>query len=154
MDAAASALCWITAVSSLDDWEPFVSGRKVALSDVRKTGFDGLLAEKIVDYLTAFERESLLKRVDRLFMLCQPDRDFEGIRGFSFDRDRLERLDSLRQRIVHHDVEESEFAAVEADLEFLFQSGLHLWTMVNAKYGVKGDVSYLMGFSGADGGGE
>lgn len=52
--------------------------------------------------------------------------------------------------VVHHDVEESAFTTVEADLEFLFQSGLHLWAMVNAKYGVQIDVRYLVGLKGTD----
>lgn len=147
VDAATSELCWITAFSSPDDWEPFVGAKKVSLSEVREFGVENLWAVKTSDHLKALERESLLKRVDRLFRLCQPEQNFEGVLGFRFDRDRLKRLDELRHRIVHQDVDESAFVTVEKDLEFLFQSGLHLWAMVNAKYGVKVDVRNFVGLS-------
>ena len=149
LDAAASELCWVTALSSPVNWEPFVSARKVTLGDVKALGFDQLLAHKLEEHLCALERESLLKRVDRLFTLCPPAVGFEGIRGFRFDRARLERLDGLRQAIVHRDVEASEFATAEPDVEFLFQSGLHLWAIVNAKYGVQVDVRHFIGFWGS-----
>jgi hypothetical protein len=42
------------------------------------------------------------------------------------------------------------FSTIELDLEFLSQSGLHLWGMVNKKYGVQIDVRDFIGLSGVD----
>jgi hypothetical protein len=145
LDAAVSELCWITALSAPGDWEQFVSSRKISLADAKGSSLDELIRLKIVEYLSTFERESLLSRVDRLFALCKPKPGFEGVKGYKFNRDRLARLDDLRHQVVHHETGPSAFVDIDADLEFIFQAGLHLWGMVNRHYGVKIDVRYLFG---------
>lgn len=144
VDAAATELCWITALAEPDDWEQYVLGKEVSLSEVKTASFSALFHQKLSSYLEYFERESLLKRFDRLFALCRPPEEFEGISGFRFDRDRLHRLDRLRHDVVHHNVEQADFDDIEQDLDFIFKSGLHVWGMVHHRYGVQMDVRNLV----------
>jgi len=89
------------------------------------------------------ERESLLVRIERLFALCRPAPDFHPIKNYVYDRDRVERLDRLRHDVVHRP-EGTRLAIPDCydAIEFLFRTGLYLWTMLNYKYGVKMDPFY------------
>lgn len=145
LDAATSDLCWVTALLVPHDWEGYVGTRKVSLSELRTTAIEDVIRLRVVEHVTAFERESLLTRTDRLFALCKPETGYHPIRGYRFDRDRLIRLDDLRHGVVHHTVAPSAFGSIEADLEFMFQTGLYLWAMVNNRYGVKIDVRTFIG---------
>lgn len=148
LDAAISDLCWVTAFMAPGDWEKFVDKGKITLKEVRENSYGDILNEQLTKYLCQFERESLLDRINRLFMLCKPERDFEGITGFKFDKDRLERIDRLRHQIVHGGIPDGAFDMIRKDLEFMNLSGMHLWVVVNVAYGVQVDPLDLINVSG------
>ena len=144
VDAAASELCWITAFAKPDAWVQFVENKKVSLAETRTSSPEQLFGRSLADHLSQFEKESLLKRADRLFALCRPRREWESLRGFKYDRTRLEQLDLLRHRIVHHDVQPDELTKMDSDSKYLFDVGMHLWGMVNEEFHVKIDVRDLL----------
>jgi hypothetical protein len=57
--------------------------------------------ELIQAILSQLERESLLKKVDMLFRLCNPPEGYAPIDNCVFDRKRLDAIDSQRHRIIH-----------------------------------------------------
>ncbi|HYO46535.1 MAG TPA: hypothetical protein VEY33_07595, partial [Gemmatimonadota bacterium] len=143
LDAAVSELCWIVAFSSQEAWERYLDRKQITLGDLRQRGRDAVVTEKLARYLSSLEREPLLLRCDRLLEVCRPSPVFPGIRGFCFDRNRLSTLDLLRHDIVHHNVDASRLERVDDDLEFLLQSGLYLWSLVNHRYDVRIDARFL-----------
>jgi hypothetical protein len=143
VDAAASDLCWVCFLIAPDDWLPYIRAQKVSVDDVRNTAVDDLLRGRIEKTIEQLEQESILKRADRLFELCRPPSGFDSPIGFKYDRSRLETLDRLRHDIVHGEVRPGALANVERDVGYLFQTGLHLWAIVNHRYGVQIDVRHF-----------
>lgn len=143
LDLCVSDLCRVTALCRPADWDQWIDSRKIAFSEARSTPLEDTrrtLVEKIVDELA---RQSLLMRTDRLFALCKPAASTVILRNFSFDRARLERLDTLRHEVVHGIGNESRVTAVDDELEFLNKTGLFLASMVHLAYGVQVDPSQM-----------
>lgn len=131
LDSALHDCLRIMAMASIDSWMPFVEGKKIALSEVQSKSRTAILKEAVEAEIERLERESLLKKVDRLFQLCKPKKQVYLTNGFRFDRDKLERLDKLRHDIVHAPGEHHEFPDLTSDLEFLQRSGLHCAVMIS-----------------------
>jgi hypothetical protein len=144
LDAAVSDLCRVCALIAPTDWEPFLSNQKIPLSQAKSSSFVDLLQSKLKDHLQVLEREALLVRVERLFALCKPPAGFSPKRDYSYDRSRLQNLDDLRHRIVHGDTAAVALGDVPASLQFLFDSGLYLFVLVNQRYGVKVNPLYML----------
>lgn len=143
LDAAATDLCAVTALLGPGDWEHFVKDKTVPLSSLKGAAYDTVLQQKLNDYLKVLERESLLKRIDKLFQVCQPPDGFDPKPGYKYDRTKLENLDTVRHEIVHGDALFVVFPEMDNSLECIFNTGLFLFFMVNAKYGVKLDPVYF-----------
>ena len=89
LDAALHDCLRLSALAVPEDWMQFVGKRNVALNEIGKKSSAEHLQEAIVGELDRLERESLLKKVDRLFQLCKPKKQIYLTNGFRFDRDRL-----------------------------------------------------------------
>jgi hypothetical protein len=136
LDASVQDLCIVCPLVAPSDWEAFVAERKVSLAETKAADYQELFKRKLSQHLEALEKESLVKRVDRLFQLCKPSGDYVR-RGYSYDRQRLEQIDRDRQAVIHGDG--VLLINCEAALEFLLETGLFLFGMVNHRYGVRMD---------------
>ena len=134
LDAALHDCLRISALAAPEDWMQFVGKRNVALNEIGKKSSAEHLREAIAGELDRLERESLLKKVDRLFQLCKPKKQIYLTNGFRFDRDRLKELDNLRHAIVHAPEYELQFSRLLEDLDFLRKSGLHIAVMIADTY--------------------
>ena len=139
VDAAVSDLCEVSAVHAPADWDPWLANKRVSLSRTRGESYESLRASELNMALETLKRESLLKRVDRIFALCQPSANLELIHGYLFDRDRLEILDKIRHEIIHGAGISTSIQNVDEALEFLVRTGLHLFALINWKYDIKLD---------------
>jgi hypothetical protein len=136
LDAAVEDLCRVTALVAPLGWQPFLDDRKERLGDVRGKGYDTLFAEHLQRSIAALSRESLLKKVDRLFQLCRPGPEY-GRAGYVFDRNRLTALDALRHQVVHGDRVREPIDGIDDALHFLLETGLFLFGLPNHRWGLQ-----------------
>jgi len=139
LDDSAWAYLRVCSLASPADWEQIIAERKVSFSDLRKSS-DVIRNEMIQDKLQNLERDSLLKKVDLLFQLCTPPRDYRPINNYAYDRDRLEKIDDARHRIIHRDGMGKTVANIDDDLDFILKTANYLLALVNNKYGVQLNV--------------
>ena len=103
LDGAALDYCRVTALVAPRDWEITLDQRQIRLSEARELGYDEMLKRKLDEYFKQLEYESLLKKADLLFARCQPPDKWSPMRNYTYDRNRLEQLDSYRHEIIHGD---------------------------------------------------
>jgi len=144
LDGAAFDLCKVTTMVAPFDWEQFLGEQKVSLLDVKSAVYENLFRSKLADHLKVLERESLLKKVDRLFQLCKPPSGFAPILGYQFNRDRVQALDQIRHDIIHGDAAGKLLADMEGSIKFLLNTGLFLLGLVNHRYDVRLDPDYFI----------
>ena len=136
LDAAVFDSVRICAMTAPDQWVDVIGNRKVTLTAIKKTSYGDLLREAIDAELVRLERASLLSKVDRVFQVCRPTKQEYLTNGFHFDRDRLTRLDELRHKVVHSPGGDRGFETFYEDLEFMRNSGLHIFALVGEHFGL------------------
>jgi hypothetical protein len=137
LDDCAWSYCKVCALASPDDWDPLIREKKIDFGALREKNLDTIREELIQAKLNQLERKSLLTKVDLLFPLCPPPKDFAPIENYAFDRDRLERIDGDRHRIIHSNGFGEVLTNVEEDLEFVSKTANYLMGLVNQKYGIQ-----------------
>ena len=142
LDGAAHDLCRVTALVDPDQWHQFIENQQERLGVLRAQGYDTVASDRISSFVDALSRESLITKTDRLFQVCRPDRAYSR-KGYQFDRDRLKGLDRLRHDIVHRDRPRAPIQDVADGIEFMRETGLFFFGMVNYRYGLKIDPAYL-----------
>lgn len=144
LDSAAMDYCRVVAMLDPEAWLDSLKGRMVTLVETKDSSFRQLLRGAVDRYLDQLERESLLLKIDKLYSMCPPPLDPSlRVRGYNFDRDRLERLDKLRHAIIHGDALGKPVPNAAAELDFLLKTSTHLLTMVAVRFDLKIDPSYL-----------
>jgi hypothetical protein len=136
LDAAVFDCVRICAISAPREWDTLVGNRKVALADVAATPYSELLQAAIENDMARLERESLLAKVDRVFHICRPTKSEYLTNGFRFDRDRLSCLDDFRHKVVHAPGGTWSFDSIYEDMQFMQNTGLHIFVMVGEKFGL------------------
>lgn len=137
LDDCAMAYCKVCALAKPTDWESQLDNRKVNFSQLREKPYENLRQDLIDGRLAQLERESLITKIDLLFNLCQPPRDFDPIGNYVYDRERLLRIDGQRHRIIHQNGFGEKLADVDSDLEFVSKTASYLMSLVNHRYGVQ-----------------
>jgi hypothetical protein len=137
LDDSAWSYCRVCALIGPQDWEPFVEAKKIEFAAVRGRSSDAIRDELIQTALSQLERESLLKKVDMLFQLCTPPKNFAPIENYTFERNRLEAIDNKRHRIIHANGLKAELENVDDDLEYVRKTSNFLMGLVHQKYGVQ-----------------
>jgi hypothetical protein len=137
LDDSAWSYCQVCALIAPQDWEPFVEAKKIDFAAVRSKSSDAIRDELVQVALSQLERESLLKKVDMLFRLCNPPKGFAPIDNYIFDRDRLEAIDNKRHLIIHANGLKAELQNIDDDLEYIRETSVFLMGLVHQKYGVQ-----------------
>lgn len=141
LDDAASECCRLSSLADPSTWNSAILQRKVSLEQVSKCSLQELLAEVSANYVEQLTKESLMKRLDTVNGYCQLVSPFilDGVM-FRYDRDRVNRLDKLRQQIIHRPCEKMSFSTtIEDDLAFLENTCHFLVFMISKRYGIRND---------------
>lgn len=145
LDDCAMSYCKVCALMKPEDWEQQLDKRKVDFNQLREKPYERVRQELIELRLNQLERESLITKVDILFSLCRPAQDFEPIKNYFYDRERLLRIDGQRHRIIHENGFGELLADVDSDLEFVSKTANYLMSLVNSRYGVQISTFRLAG---------
>lgn len=144
IDYAALNYCRCCALANQNDWEKFVKNKKLSVEEVRKLSVEEILFKKVHEYIDSLDRDSLLVKADRLFQVCQPPAGFSPLHNFAYDRARLVQLDDMRHEIVHKSSSVPMLPAGDEDIWFLQQTANFLMALVNSKYELKIDPTYMV----------
>jgi hypothetical protein len=144
LDSAAFDWCQVCALVQPEDFRPYVDKKMVTLSEVQEAGsFSDILHTVINRHLQTLERDSLITKLDFLFALCRPPRDFVGIDKYRYDRDRIIALDNLRHNYVHRGTLGSRLPQGDDDVWFLWKTTYFLLSLVNHRYGIRLDLNMV-----------
>ena len=144
LDDCALSYCRVCALISPEDWETFFEAKKIKFSSVRSESFQTIRNELVKAKLDQLARESLLSKVDILFILCRPPKDFAPMRNYVFDRQRLEVLDTKRHQIIHGNGLMYALENLDEDLTFIQKTGQYLMGLLQQRYGLRVDPNKIV----------
>jgi hypothetical protein len=143
LDGAMFDCLHVCALLAPEEWLRALEDKKVGLREVEARSFNQLLRDAIEGELGRLERQSLVAKIDRLFSLCKPKKQIFLTDGFVFNRDRLLALDTLRHVVVHSPGKPQTFEDLHNDLEFMKKCGLHVFSMIQDRFGLQFSGSQL-----------
>lgn len=139
LDNAVFEYCRISALISLESWEPYISTKQVTLEQMKKASYDDILKEKVDAALRVLERESLLTKIDRLFAICKPPKGFSPIKEYTYNRARIEALDESRHKIIHSNTFQTSIPVKPDDVQYYMGTANYLMTLLNEAFDLKVD---------------
>lgn len=144
VDSAALDFLRVTAAHSHSAWLPLIEQKKVAISSLNGRSYDDVARDAVEQYIDSLDRQSLLIKVDRLFSVCRPAPNFEPMDDYTFDRERLEKLDSLRHDVVHGSGPVTAMEDCDDDVWYLQKTAFYFMGLVNMRYDTRFDTSVLL----------
>lgn len=139
IDDSAWSYCLVTALAQPEDWEPHIENKKVDFKLVKERKYEDLLKEAVERRLRQLRNDSLLEKADMLHRVCQPPANFAPLNNYAYDRERLERIDEARHRVVHGDSLGETLPNVESDLEYIGKTVNYFMGLVNEHCGLQID---------------
>jgi|GEM_PF-3148249 len=136
LDATIYSLCCVSYDSNPNDWLGFIKDRQLKIEDVLAKGQDAATKTISRNYIASLERESMLKKSDKLHAVCKPPSNVNYAYNYTFSRETLEKFDNLRNAIVHKLQFGAGIPDVEQMLDFGIKTGVYLSRMISEKYGL------------------
>lgn len=139
LDNAAFHYCLSSSFIEPRAWESQIQRRQVSIKQVMRSAAPDLFCQVLAEYLAAeVERYSLTRKIALLLSHCQPPPGWRpSISGFVYEPARLERLDTLRNGIVHGTGYVPQFCLSDEDWQFLLGVGLFMAELMQQKYGLQ-----------------
>lgn len=143
LDDCALSFLRVCALAAPKDWDQFINERKVDFTTVREKDSDAIREDLLNAKIEQMGQESLRKKIGMLFALCPPPSGFDPVGHYKFDQDRIDKIDNLRQSIIHHEGMGKQMTGVDGDLQYVLKTVHFLISLVHAKHGVKIDMSTM-----------
>ncbi|MCK4296589.1 MAG: hypothetical protein KAX28_08060, partial [Candidatus Marinimicrobia bacterium] len=143
LDDSAYECCRITLILSPDFWINVIKNRKISLEYLHSNSSENIIKEKCDEYFIQFEKESLLTKIDRLFKICKPEKDYDPIENYKYDREKIKYYDDLRHQIVHKEIPEKCLKNGYAEINYLFKTNFLFFALINYRYDLKFNPLYL-----------
>jgi len=137
VDDAAWSYLKVCAVLDPAAWEDQIEERKVGVKHLKAKSYEDIRAELIEARLMQIGRESLLSKIDLLFKLCPPPKDFAPVNQYTYDRSRIEKIDGQRHNMIHENGFGTPLQTLQKDLEYLNRTAWFLMGLVNRRHGLK-----------------
>ncbi len=134
----------VVALTEPSAYQHFIKDKKVSITDTQNLNADQIREKAIKEVLKEWEIKPLIFKIDKLFALCPPPESFSPIKDFTFDNERMKRLDSARHDVAHHDGIHKPIPNIEEELRFLNQCCLYLGRLVIEKYHYTVDWNHIM----------
>jgi len=140
IDDAAWSYLKVCAVVDPAEWDSMIEDKKISVKDAQEKKYEDIRAEFIEARLKQIGRESLLTKIDLLFKLCTPPKDYAPMNDYVYDRARIEKIDGQRHNMIHENGFGATLPTLADDLEYLSKTAWFLMGLVNQKHGLKIDV--------------
>jgi len=129
----------ITSDVAPEFWKDRVKKKPFDLEAVMKRGLDDVVASFVREKIWSIRRsESLINKTDLLLEICKPSGPPSNP-NYKFDPVKLKAIDKLRQDIVHGDFLGTAIADIDEKLEYLRNTWMYFFTLMNERFGLRLD---------------
>ena len=140
LDSAAFEYCRvIELIAPPEKWMTNIKNKKATISEINETGYDVLIQQKISKFVASLDRGSLLEKINQLFKLCEPSNAFDPIKDYKFNKERIEKFDLMRHKIVHEEGLTSPLQNCDKEIIYMMDTSNFLMSLVNHRYNLKID---------------
>jgi hypothetical protein len=140
LDGAAYAYCKVSMLAKPDDWMENLGKKQVSLAEIKDLTYEEVFMNQLKIFSEKLkENASLLRKLDLILAKCKPASG-DIISGYSYSRDRIERITQDRNMAAHDYGPLHKIPNVEDDLEYLYHTNLFLHTLITTRYDLRQHV--------------
>jgi hypothetical protein len=140
LDAAVTDFCRIIAEVAPGSWDHSLDPKTIKFEQIRSSSVDAIRQQLLESFLNQLERESLPRRIERLLGVCKPSTATLSSEGYSFDLERIRRVDDQRHRLMHGGASAPKMEEVEAELAYLEATTYRLMSCLFEAFDIYPDV--------------
>lgn len=144
VDAVALDCCRAITLLIPVDCRGWVEDRKFKLADLLAKSADDLLRRALDARLNELDGQGLIAKTDFIYRMCAPPDGGSTLADYTWDRDRLKRVDAIRHDVVHKQGIEAVRSLSEGDQTFLVGTGMHLTFMTMKSFNIKLSPGQMM----------
>jgi hypothetical protein len=134
LDAMLHKLCTVSANVDPRMWVKLIDEKPVSLRELRATALPEIEQKLLRQYLARLDRESLLTKCDLLLRAMQPPSLRGVLKGFTYSRERLLKIDQLRHDLVHKLAFHRKSKQPMAKVRYLFNTGHFFHNLLAIRY--------------------
>jgi len=131
-------LLQMTRLCDIAPWLSFIGNKDVSISAIVKDELEPAIETKLKQFIASLHKEGLLKKVDYLAKVLECSISKSTVRDYTYDSERLKRIDTLRHDLSHHRKKDYGIEAAEADITYVYQSAFHFLDVVVHRYDLRG----------------
>lgn len=128
----------ITRLVDIQPWLGFIGDRSITVASIVEKTFEASLEDKINAFVIAIRKEGLLRNIDLLSRILRKSIATSGVIDYTYDADRIARLDELRHQLAHRRPVQYTISDALKDVRYLYRTALHFLDLVTFKYDLYG----------------
>lgn len=151
-DEALTLMCKASVAAEPASWLHHVKDKTFKIRELGRNGSKAVEERALNQFAASLSHESLPKKCDFLLKVCKPKREDLHPPGYSYSRERIERLDKLRHNLIHESAPRhaprilyhlEKWKTVDEDVDFLGWTPLIILTLVQRRHGLSTDPTLV-----------
>jgi hypothetical protein len=135
LDASITSVCEAAALLNPEEWVGYVEGQQVSVAEIQLRTSQELTFDRLAGFIRQLSRESIVKRMERLLNVFKPGQEYEGLRDYRLDLERIAGYDRTRQDIIHKRKFDIQLDRLEDAITYIEQSFLYFAFLILWRYG-------------------
>jgi hypothetical protein len=135
LDASITSACEAAVLIKPEEWFGYVENQQVTLADIQSRTSHELTFDRLAGFIGQLSRESIVKRMERLLSILKPGKDYEGLRDYRLDREKIDSYDRTRQDIIHKRKFDIQLDRLEDAITYIEQSFLYFAFLILWRHG-------------------
>jgi hypothetical protein len=132
LDASITSVCEGAVLMKPEEWVDFVENQQVTLAQIQSYTPEELTFDRLATFIHQLSRESIVRRLERLLNVLKPGKEYDGLRDYRLEFEKIQSYDQTRQDIIHRrkfdiKVDRLDDAITYMEKTFLYFVFLVLW---------------------------
>jgi hypothetical protein len=128
----------IARLVDIQPWLAFISERSITIGSISDKTLEVAVEDKINAFVVALQKEGLIRKIDLLCRILRKSIARSGVRDYSYDADRIKKLDDLRHHLAHRRPVQYTVSDAQKDVRYLYRTALHFLDLVTFRYDLHG----------------
>ncbi|HEY4273097.1 MAG TPA: hypothetical protein VGM65_13945 [Candidatus Udaeobacter sp.] len=138
LESVLETLLRITRLCDIAPWLLLIRNKDVSISAIVETGLEPAIETKLNKFIVSLHKEGLLDKIDYLAKVLKCSISKSNIIDYTYDSERLNRIDTLRHQFSHHRKKDYRIETAQADITYVYRTALHFLDLVVHHYDLYG----------------
>jgi hypothetical protein len=138
LESVLETLLQMTRLCDIAPWLSLIRNKEVSISAIVETGLEPAIETKLDKFIASLRKQGLLDKIDYLARVLGCNISKSNVIDYIYDSERLQRIDTLRHQLSHHQKKNYRIETAKADNDYVYRTALHFLGLVVHHYDLYG----------------